>query len=90
MVSLRRDHPSELGEADHDPNRDGGVRGQRARRVACVGVVGCGARVEVDRRLLRFAFYGRYSTEDRQNPTTSLAWQRDQAEATVTGGGPDR
>jgi site-specific DNA recombinase len=33
--------------------------------------------VELGRRLLRFAFYGRYSTEDRQNPTTLLrvaAW----------------
>jgi DNA invertase Pin-like site-specific DNA recombinase len=43
--------------------------------------------VEVGRRLLRFAFYGRYSTEDRQNPATSYAWQHDQAEATVTGEG---
>ena len=43
--------------------------------------------VEVGRRLLRFAFYGRYSTEDRQNPVTSRAWQRDQADATITGEG---
>lgn len=41
----------------------------------------------VGRRLLRFAFYGRYSTEDRQNPATSYAWQHDQAEATITGEG---
>lgn len=36
---------------------------------------------------LRFAFYARYSTEDRQNPATSYAWQHDQAEATITGEG---
>jgi hypothetical protein len=42
---------------------------------------------EVGRRVLRFTFYGRYSTENRQNPVTSYAWQRDQAEATVTGEG---
>jgi site-specific DNA recombinase len=35
--------------------------------------------VEVGLSLLRFAFYGRYSTEDRQNPATSYAWQHDQA-----------
>jgi hypothetical protein len=33
--------------------------------------------VEVGLRLLRFVFYGRYSTEDRQNPATSYAWQHD-------------
>ena len=27
----------------------------------------------------RFAFYGRCSTEDHQNPVTSRAWQWDQA-----------
>jgi hypothetical protein len=42
---------------------------------------------EVGRRLLRFAFYGRYSTEDRQNPVTSHAWQHDQADATINGEG---
>ena len=34
---------------------------------------------------LRFAFYGRVSTEDRQDPVTSLAWQVDRAGATVAG-----
>jgi site-specific DNA recombinase len=43
--------------------------------------------IEAGRRLLRFAFYGRYSTEDRQNPATSYAWQHDQADATITGEG---
>ncbi|WP_414642110.1 hypothetical protein [Actinocrinis sp.] len=46
-----------------------------------------GRAVEARRRLLRFAFCGRYSTEDRQNPATSYAWQHDQAEATITGEG---
>jgi len=36
---------------------------------------------------LRFAFYGRVSTEDHQDPVTSRARQRDQAAALVTGFG---
>ena len=36
---------------------------------------------------LRFAFYGRVSTEDWQDPVTSLARQREQAEALVRGHG---
>ncbi|MEV5711951.1 recombinase family protein [Actinoallomurus sp. NPDC052274] len=36
---------------------------------------------------LRFAFYGRVSTEDRQDPVTSQARQRDQATALVGGHG---
>jgi site-specific DNA recombinase len=36
---------------------------------------------------LRFAFYARVSTEDRQDPVTSLARQRNQAAALVTGHG---
>ena len=36
---------------------------------------------------LRFAFYGRVSTEDWQDPVTSLARQRDQAAALVAGHG---
>jgi hypothetical protein len=36
---------------------------------------------------LRFAFYGRVSTEDWQDPVTSLAPQRAQAEALVRGHG---
>ena len=36
---------------------------------------------------LRFAFYGRVSTEDYQDPVTSLARQRDQAVALVAGRG---
>jgi hypothetical protein len=36
---------------------------------------------------LRFAFYGRVSTEDYQDPVTSRARQRDQAAALVAGFG---
>jgi site-specific DNA recombinase len=36
---------------------------------------------------VRFAFYGRVSTEDWQDPVTSQAWQRDQAAALVAGHG---
>jgi DNA invertase Pin-like site-specific DNA recombinase len=36
---------------------------------------------------LRFAFYGRVSTEDWQDPATSLARQREQARALVAGHG---
>jgi site-specific DNA recombinase len=39
------------------------------------------------RRGLRFAFYGRVSTEDWQDPVTSRARQREQAEALVRGHG---
>ena len=39
------------------------------------------------RRGLRFAFYGRVSTEDRQDPVTSRARQREQACALVAGHG---
>ena len=39
------------------------------------------------RACLRFAFYGRVSTEDWQDPVTSRARQRDQAAALVTGHG---
>jgi site-specific DNA recombinase len=39
------------------------------------------------RGLLRFAFYGRVSTEDHQDPVTSRARQRDQAGALVAGHG---
>jgi DNA invertase Pin-like site-specific DNA recombinase len=36
---------------------------------------------------LRFVFYGRVSTEDWQDPVTSRARQREQAEALVRGHG---
>jgi site-specific DNA recombinase len=44
-------------------------------------------RAGVRRGGLRFAFYGRVSTEDYQNPVTSQARQRDQAGALVAGHG---
>ena len=39
------------------------------------------------RGMLRFAFYGRVSTEDWQDPVTSRARQREQAEALIRGHG---
>jgi hypothetical protein len=39
------------------------------------------------RGCLRFAFYGRVSTEDCQDPVSSLARQRDQAGSLVLGHG---
>ena len=39
------------------------------------------------RGMLRFVFYGRVSTEDWQDPVTSRARQREQAEALVRGHG---
>lgn len=35
----------------------------------------------------RFAFYGRVSTEDHQDPVTSRAWQRLRADAVASGHG---
>ena len=40
-----------------------------------------------ERGALRFAFYGRVSTEDWQDPVMSRARQREQAEALVRGHG---
>lgn len=39
------------------------------------------------RRALRFAFYGRVSTEDHQDPATSRAWQLLQAQSLIAGHG---
>jgi hypothetical protein len=47
-------------------------------------------RTEADdpqRRALRFAFYGRVSTEDQQDPVTSRAWQLLQAQSLISGHG---
>jgi site-specific DNA recombinase len=41
----------------------------------------------LSRGCLRFAFYGRVSTEDWQDPGSSLVRQREQAEALVRGHG---
>jgi DNA invertase Pin-like site-specific DNA recombinase len=54
----------------------------------CAWAAGSAGRVvQTGRRLLRFAFYGRVSTEDRQDPVTSQAWQQDRAEALIAGEG---
>lgn len=64
--------------------------GQRADRdTLALWAERSGRRVVAERRPggLRFAFYGRVSTEDHQDPVTSRARQRDQAGALVTGHG---
>jgi site-specific DNA recombinase len=48
---------------------------------------GRGPATDPGRGGLRFAFYGRVSTEDWQDPVTSLVRQRDQAAALVAGRG---
>ena len=57
----------------------------------CAGGVGAAHRPRAGGpsflRELRFAFYGRVSTEDHQDPVTSLARQRAQAGALVAGHG---
>ena len=64
--------------------------GQRAGRDGLLawaqrsGLRGCAA---AGQGSLRFAFYGRVSTEDHQDPVTSRARQRDQAAALVVGFG---
>jgi hypothetical protein len=37
--------------------------------------------------MLRYAFAGRVSTEDLQDPTTSKQWQRSRAERLIEGNG---
>jgi hypothetical protein len=69
-----------LGEAPTDMTADGGLAAWAAasgRRRASGPVRG----------ELRFVFYGRVSTEDWQDPVTSLGRQREQAEALVCGHG---
>ena len=66
---------------DPEPGRGGGALVSWAERTA-----------RPDRRpaghgMVRFVFYGRVSTEDWQDPVTSRARQREQAEALVRGHG---
>ena len=58
-----------------------GGRGSRRQRAADSS----GAAVVVDG--LRFAFYGRTSTAEFQDPVSSRAWQREMAESVVAGHG---
>src|SRR5450755_94049 len=67
------------GRAVRSPDMDG--------LVAWAKRAGRRAAAEPGRGGLRFAFYGRVSTEDRQDPVTSRARQREQAEALVRGHG---
>ena len=72
------------------------VRKEKQGTAAAAGAGGLVAWAEGSGRLraggsarggLRFAFYGRVSTEDWQDPLTSRARQREQAEALVRGHG---
>jgi site-specific DNA recombinase len=54
---------------------------------AWAGRIGRGRPGSSSRGCLRFAFYGRVSTEDWQDPASSLARQREQAGALVRGHG---
>src|SRR6266700_5895816 len=67
-------------EGRRDMTADGGLAAwaERSRRRRTGGPAPGG---------LRFAFYGRVSTEDWQDPVTSRARQRDQAVALVAGHG---
>ncbi len=56
---------------------EGAARRRRGRRRLADGV----------RSGLRFAFYGRMSTEEYQDRVTSLRWQREMAEETIAGRG---
>jgi hypothetical protein len=68
-------------------------QGGEARRPGTDGLLawaertGRRAAAEPGRGGLRLAFYGRVSTEDWQDPVTSRARQREQAEALVRGHG---
>ena len=86
--------------ADPDMGKDGAVimavpldQGGEARRPGTDGLLAWAERTrrravaEPGRGGLRLAFYGRVSTEDWQDPVTSRARQREQAEALVRGHG---
>ncbi len=64
-----------------DPGTGGDVLSAWARRT------GCRRGAEPRETGLRFAFYGRVSTEDWQDPVTSRARQRAEAAALVAGHG---
>ena len=66
---------------DPEPGRGGGALASWAERTARWD------RRPAGRGMVRFVFYGRVSTEDWQDPVTSRARQREQAEALVRGHG---
>ena len=66
---------------DPEPGRGGGALVSWAERTARWDQCPAG------RGMVRFVFYGRVSTEDWQDPVTSRARQREQAEALVRGHG---
>ena len=66
---------------DPEPGRGGGALASWAERTARWD------RRPAGRGMVRFVFYGRVSIEDWQDPVTSRARQREQAEALVRGHG---
>jgi len=64
-----------------------GLRGDGDALVSWAERTAHGDRRAPGRGMLRFVFYGRVSTEDWQDPVTSRARQREQAEALVRGHG---
>jgi hypothetical protein len=80
IVMLRSGCELALGEAPTGMTADGGL-------VAWAEASGHRRVTGHARGGLRFAFYGRVSTEDWQDPVTSRARQREQAEALVRGHG---
>ena len=68
------------------PGGDSGVSADSDALAAWVQRSGCQAG-ERSHASVRFAFYGRVSTEDWQDPVTSRTRQRDQAHALVAGHG---
>src|SRR2546429_7986278 len=66
---------------DREPGRGGGALVSWAERTARWD------RRPAGRGMVRFVFYGRVSTEDWQDPVTSRARQREQAEALGRGHG---
>jgi site-specific DNA recombinase len=73
--------------APFTPDSSAGLRGDRGSLVLWAERTARGNRRVTGHGVLRFVFYGRVSTEDWQDPVTSRARQREQAEALVRGHG---
>jgi site-specific DNA recombinase len=69
------------------PDSSAGLRGDGGSLVLWAERTARGNRRVTGHGVLRFVFYGRVSTEDWQDPVTSRARQREQAEALVRGHG---
>ena len=69
--------------APFTPDSSAGLRGDRGSLVLRAERTARGNRRVTGHGVLRFVLYGRVSTEDWQDPVTSRARQREQAEALV-------